>query len=120
VKADLIGAGYAVALYRPLWNTPLFVEPIAGIGLRTFSVIANDRTIATYRQARVAIGADLGINLGGLNEVRAGASVGRLDAAVRIGDPGLPELGGREASVHLRWTHDGSNRFYIGIGRIFR
>lgn len=85
------------------------MEPIAAIVSRTFNVVADDRIVAAYRQTRAVVGAEVGINLGRLDDVRAGARVGHLDAEVRIGDPGFPELGGTERSLHVRWTHDGQD-----------
>jgi outer membrane protein assembly factor BamA len=47
--------------------------------------------------------------VGRLDEVRVGASWGRLDARVEVGDPGLPELRGQETRLHAAWTHDGQD-----------
>jgi NTE family protein len=96
----------AIALYRPLFTTRLFVEPFAGITSRTASFLQDSRIVAAYRQTRSFIGADVGVNVSRLDEVRAGVRFGRLDASVRIGDPGLPEIGGREATFRTLWTHD--------------
>jgi NTE family protein len=96
----------AVALYRPLWNSPLFVEALAGITSGRVNVIDDDEITAAYKQTRQGFGGDIGATIGRINEVRAGVLFGRLDASVSIGDPGLPELGGKESSFHLRWFHD--------------
>ena len=96
----------AVALYRPLWSSPLFVEGFAAIGTRTLNVISNEEIAAAYKETRSGFGMDAGVNIGRINEVRAGVVFGRVDASIRIGDPGLPELGGKESSFHLRWFHD--------------
>jgi NTE family protein len=103
----------AVALYRPVWSTPFFVEPFAGIGSRTFNVVAGDRIVAAYRQTRTFVGAEAGINVGRVDDVRVGARLGRLDADVRIGDPGLPAVAGAERSLHVRWTHDGQDSAFL-------
>ena len=52
------------AWYRPLFGQTLFVEPSAGVGSETLSVIDEDRIVASYRRSRV------GVNLGRLDEVR--------------------------------------------------
>jgi outer membrane protein assembly factor BamA len=97
----------ATAWYRPLTARSFFVEPLAGVGQQTFSVIdENGRTAATYRRTRVGIGADFGINLGARHEVRAGYRYGWTAASVRIGDPGLPEIDGEDATATLTYTHD--------------
>jgi NTE family protein len=36
-------------------------------------------------------------------------TIGRLTASVGVGNPGLPELDGRETRSGLRWTHDGQD-----------
>jgi NTE family protein len=99
----------ALALYRPLWSTSLFVEPLVGVRATTLSVIGDDEIVASYRQTRSVLGADVGVNLGRLHEARFGALWGRLDANVEIGDPELPELGGQETRLHAVWTHDGQD-----------
>lgn len=100
----------AAAWYRPLRSRSVFVEPSAGIGTQGFYVIDAGHTSATYRRTRVGVGVDLGVNLGARDEVRAGARYGWTAAGVRIGDPGLPEIDGEDASVHLTWTHDGQDQ----------
>ena len=96
----------AVALYRPLFATPLFVEPMAGIGTRTLNFIRDDKVEAAYRQTRSFVGLDTGVNISRVDEVRVGITFGRQDASVRVGDPGLPETGGREATLRTQWVHD--------------
>ena len=95
-----------IALYKPLFTTRLFVEPLAGIGSRTLNLIRDGRVEAAYRQTRSLVGIDAGVNVSRLDEVRAGVTFGRFDASVRIGDPGLPEVGGREGIFRTQWTHD--------------
>ena len=99
----------AVALYYPLFTTRLFVEGFAGIGSTTFNIIQDGRVAAAYRQTRSFVGIDAGINVSHLDEVRAGVRFGRMDASVRIGDPGLPEVGGREATFRMQWVRDGQD-----------
>jgi len=97
------------ALYKPLGSTPFFVEPFAGIGKHTLNFIQDDNIVASYGQTRSALGADVGINVGRLDDIRFRSSVGRIDASVQVGDPGLPDLGGAETVFSLRWAHDGQD-----------
>ena len=99
---------FGAAWYRPLRGS-FFVEPIAGVSSHTLSAIEDGRTTATYRRSRVGVGADAGINLGRLDEVRLGMRYGWTAARVTIGDPGLPEADGEDASARLQWVHDGQD-----------
>ncbi len=99
----------AAAWYRPLFGQTFFVDPLAGVGQQSFYVIQEGRTVATYRRSRLGVGLDAGVNFGADNEVRGGVRYGWTAASVRIGDPGLPEIDGEDASVHLTWNHDGQD-----------
>jgi NTE family protein len=96
----------AVELYRPLGSTPLFLVPYAGAGTRNFNFIANDAVIARYRQTRARAGLNVGINLGARSDLRAGAYVGRSTATIEVGNPGFPELSGKETGAELLWRVD--------------
>jgi NTE family protein len=96
----------AVALYRPIGSTPLFVEPLAGIASRTLDVIEEQTVLATYHQTRALAGLDVGMNLGRINEVRAGVLWGHIDTEVKVGSPDLPSLSGKQSIARLDWTHD--------------
>jgi NTE family protein len=98
-----------IALHRPIGSTPLFVEPFAGVRNQGFSFIQDDTIVATYNQRRSALGADIGVDLGRLDEVRLRARTGHLDATVGVGDPGLPDVAGAETIGELRWIHDGQD-----------
>ena len=101
-------AGFA--LYRPLWSSAFFVEPLAGIGASTTNLVDVEGNVqAAYRVTRSLLGLDLGFNAGRLDEIRVGGRVGRVDASVRIGDPTLPEVGGKESLLRAQWTHDGQD-----------
>ena len=99
----------AIALYRPAWGSPLFVEPYAGVKTTALNVVQDEHVIATYRQTRAGFGGDVGVNLGPVDDVRLGARLSHLTASSRVGDPGLPELSGKETDLVLRWTHDGQD-----------
>ena len=93
-------------LYRPIGSTPLFVAPYAGIGTLTFNVIEDDAVIARYAQTRSRVGLNVGINLGAFSDLRVGAYVGRTTASIEIGDPGFPELRGKETGAEVVWRAD--------------
>ena len=101
-------AGFA--WYRPLGSSRLFVEPGAFVLSQSLGVISEGHTIASYSRTRLGAGIDLGVNLGRLDEVRAGMRYGWIDASVNIGDPGLPEVDGEDSVFIARWTHDGQDR----------
>jgi NTE family protein len=94
------------AWYRPLLTRSFFINPLAGIGAQSFYVIEDERTTATYQRTRVGVGADVGVNIGRFDEVRAGLRYGWTAASVRVGDPGLPEIDGEDTTVHTTWSHD--------------
>ena len=96
----------ATELYRPIGRTPLFVAPYAGVGRRTFNVIDDDAVIARYRQTVSRVGLNVGVNLGAQSDVRIGAHVGRTTASITVGDPGFPELRGKETGAELVWRVD--------------
>jgi NTE family protein len=95
-----------VALHRPLFKTRLFARPVAFAERRSFNVVSDGNVVAQYRERRVFVGGDLGVELGRESEVAGGIRIGRLDADVRTGDPGLPELGGAETLLRAAWVHD--------------
>jgi NTE family protein len=117
---DLVGSGselrldatlgsdpsLGLELYKPIGTTPFFVAPYAGIVDRTLSVTADDALVAKYGETLSRIGANVGMNLGPLSDVRVGAYVGRVDAGVQIGDPGMPAADGEEVAGQAIWRYD--------------
>jgi NTE family protein len=103
-----IGSDPAAAfeLYRPIGSTALFVAPYAGIGTSTFNFIRDDAVIARYTQRRMRTGANVGLNMNATSDVRLGAFYGRATASIDIGDPGFPELEGKETGAELVWRMD--------------
>jgi NTE family protein len=95
--------------YRPVLSRQWFIEPLAGVDTQTFWQIEDGHTSATYRRTRLGLGLDGGVNLGAEDELRAGVRYGWTASSVRVGAPGLPEVDGEDASVHLMWTHDGQD-----------
>jgi len=96
----------AAELYRPIGPTPLFVAPYAGVATRTFNLINDDSVIARYRQTVSRIGFNVGVNLGSQSDVRVGTYVGRSTASIIVGDPGFPELRGKETGADVVWRVD--------------
>jgi NTE family protein len=96
----------ATELYRPIGRTPLFVAPYAGIGRRTFNLIDDDAVIARYRHTLSRVGLNVGVNLGAQSDVRVGAYVGRTTATITVGNPGFPELRGKETGAEMVWRLD--------------
>jgi NTE family protein len=117
---DLVGSGselridgtigsdptLAAELYRPIGKTPFFIAPYAGAGSATFNLIADDAVIARYRQHRSRLGLNVGVNIGARSDLRVGTYVGRSTATITIGDPGFPELRGKETGAEIVWRLD--------------
>ena len=103
-----LGSDPAVAmeLYRPIGSTPLFIAPYAGVGNETFNLIDDDAVIARYEQTVNRLGLNLGVNLGARSDLRLGAYVGHTSASIEVGDPGFPELSGKETGAELVWRVD--------------
>ena len=95
-----------VELYRPLGQSALFVAATAAARRETLSFVSDDVVVARYNEDRVGIRLDAGVNLGRDSDVRIGMWVGDLSTNVKTGDPGLPEINGRETRARLAWRHD--------------
>jgi NTE family protein len=96
-------------LYRPLGNTVLFVAGAAGVRRQTLNFVSDDFVVARYNEVRAVVGFDVGVNLGRDSDVRAGLWLGRLNASVESGNPGLPELHGLETRGRIAWRFDGQD-----------
>ena len=95
-----------VELYRPFGRTALFVVGTAAARRDTLSFVSEDVVIGRYKEDRIGVALDLGVNLGRDSDVRLGAWLGDLSANVKAGDPGLPEVNGRETRFRLAWRFD--------------
>jgi NTE family protein len=96
----------AAEWYRPIASTGLFVAPYAAVGSKTFNLIDDDAVIARYGQTISRVGANLGVNLGARSDLRLGVYIGRNTASIEVGDPGFPELSGKETGSQLVWRLD--------------
>ena len=119
----------AIELYRPIGSTPLFIAPYAGAGQVTFNFIQGDAVIASYKQTVARVGVNAGVNLGARSDLRIGAYVGHSSASIEVGNPGFPELHGKETGAELVWRVDtqdspvvpaGGLRSDVRLLRIFR
>jgi NTE family protein len=103
-----IGSDPAVAmeLYRPIGSSPLFIAPYAGVRRTTFDFIQDDAVIARYRETMARVGINVGVNLGARSDLRLGTYIGRATASIDVGNPGFPELRGKETGGELVWRLD--------------
>ena len=108
----------AVELYRPIGSSPLFVAPYAGVGTATFDFIMDDAVLARYGQTRTRAGLNVGANLGTRSDLRVGAYAGRTTASIEFGDPGLPELAGKETGAEMVWRVDTQDSPVVPAGGI--
>ena len=110
------GPGRGGRAVRPLFSSPVFVAPSASLSTATLNLIQDDTVVARYGQRVSRVGAVAGVNLGARSDLRAGLYVGRVDSTVSVGDPGLPEVNGREATAELAWRYDGQDSPVIPSG----
>jgi NTE family protein len=95
--------------YQPLGKSPLFIAPFAGVSVSKYELVQNDAVVGRYDQTLTKAGAAVGVNLGAFSDLRLGAYVGRLDATVAIGNPGLPSVSGKQSVGDLVWRYDGQD-----------
>ena len=103
-------------LYQPFGRTSFFVAGTAGARRRTLSFVSEDVVAARYNEDRIGVGLDVGVNLGRDSDVRIGMWLGDLSANVETGNPGLPELNGRETRARLAWRYDGQDSPVVPTG----
>jgi NTE family protein len=108
--------GAGVEFYQPIPSTPLFVAPYAAVATETFNAIADDELVARYDETRTRGGINVGVNIGSTSDLRVGAYIGRLDANVAVGDPGLPEMAGAETAVEATWRIDSQDSPVVPAG----
>ena len=101
--------GAAAEAYWPLWDSSWFVAAGASAQRTTLNFVQDDVVAARYDETRAGVGFSAGINLAAVSDLRLGVSVGHLNAAIRTGDPQLPELSGRETRARLQFRHDGQD-----------
>ena len=107
--------------YQPLGKTPLFFAPYGGVTKLTYNFVEDDAVVARYDQGIMEAGVRVGVNLGAFSDIRLGAYIGRLDATVEVGDPGLPAVTGKETAADLAWRYNGQDSPVIpsrGVGHV--
>jgi NTE family protein len=99
----------AAEWYQPLGKSPLFIAPFAGVSASNYQLVRNEAVVAQYDQTVMKAGANVGVNLGAFSDLRAGAYIGRVDATVAIGNPGLPSVSGKQTVGDIVWRYDGQD-----------
>lgn len=94
------------ALYNPIGGSRLFVRSVAGAHMQTFGIVDEGSIIAQYREQRLGVEGQFGVNLSRFSEVAGGFGATHLSDHVRAGDPGLPELAGNEVTGKIHWVLD--------------
>jgi NTE family protein len=107
-----------IELYRPIGRTPLFVAPYAGVGRATFNLIRDDAIVARYKQTISQAGIKVGVNLGAFSDVRIGTYIGRTSASIEVGNPGFPELSGKQTGGDLTWRLDTQDSPVVPAGGV--
>jgi NTE family protein len=95
-----------VALYKPLGSSPVFARGLGRVSRQTFNFVQDDTVVAQYRENQAWAEGQIGVSLTRESEIAGGFRLGHVSDTVRAGDPGLPELSGREASFRIRYLLD--------------
>lgn len=95
----------AAALYKPIAGRVF--GRVRGIAARrTLNFVVDEQVVAQYGEDRTAATLDAGVNLSRQSEVAGGFEFSHVSDEIRYGDPGLPELSGKEVRFRLRWLFD--------------
>ena len=98
--------GVAFELYQPIFSSSLFVTGYGSSSKQTLDFVDDDVVTARYGQTINRIGGTIGTNLGRKSDLRLGAYIGHMDADIKVGDPGLPAIEGKETVSNLTWRYD--------------
>jgi NTE family protein len=112
IRADFalgLTSGIGVELYKPFLG-PVFVAPRAEYLQVRDNLFRDNELVATSKLRRGALGVDMGVAAGYRSEVRLGYHVAYVSEKVKIGDPLLPDVDGREQRLRLRWVFDGQDK----------
>jgi NTE family protein len=101
--------GAAFELYQPVISSSLFVTGFAGVMKQSLDFVEDDAVTARYGQTITRAGFTVGSNLGRRSDIRLGAYVGHMDADIKVGDPGLPAIEGKEVVANAVWRFDGQD-----------
>ena len=116
MRADLAlgtASHLAAELRHPLWGAPLFAALSAALAADRIDFTARDALVAQYSEKRRFAQLDVGAELSHDAEVRAGVRVGRYDAHVVVGNPGLPSLSGAEVQLRSHGVYDSQNSVIV-------
>jgi NTE family protein len=86
-----------------------FMAPRASYTRHYENLFANDEFMAEYKRETRTGAIDLGYTSGRSLELRAGYVWERVDGAVRLGEPLLPEVSGRQGYWRAQITFDGQS-----------
>jgi NTE family protein len=101
--------GAEIELFRPFLARWLFAAPRAFVSHGTRNLFLEERQVGEYGLTRGGVGFDVGLLGGRTAELRVGAELANVDAALRVGSPLLPEAAGWERSVAAQFTFDGQD-----------
>ena len=103
IGSEILGG---LEYYKQLGNTRLFIAPHAAYNRTKSGFFQDGVELGEYQLETALLGADIGYNLNSSSEFRVGYNFGHQKGKVRIGDPGLPEGGGKFSSAHAVWIYD--------------
>ncbi len=93
-------------LYRPFRPRWLFAAPHAFVDHGTSSRFQAEQLVGQYGLTQAGVGADLGITVGRVAQLRAGVDVIHVSESLRVGDPTLPDTDGAERVATLQAVVD--------------
>ncbi|HEX8030771.1 MAG TPA: BamA/TamA family outer membrane protein, partial [Vicinamibacterales bacterium] len=99
-------------------STPVFVTVAGAARSQRFNFVSDDTVVAQYDQSDRFGQIGVGLELGNDSEVRVGMLLGRTEANVRVGNPDLPSLAGKESEVWGRWRYDTLDSVVVPSGGV--
>jgi NTE family protein len=96
----------SAALYKSIAGSAVFARGTGRVSRQTFNFVQDDAVVAQYREEQAWLEGQIGVNVSRESEVSGGVRFGHVSDTVRAGDPGLPEMSGRESSFRLRYMLD--------------
>jgi NTE family protein len=94
-------------LHRPLGRSGLFVTPRIFASRRDSPAFNGDEYVAEYRDSPVGAAIDVGVSSPLRFESRFGYTIEHVSKDVRIGEPSLPNVNGRQRFFEALATYDG-------------
>ena len=109
IRLDLVGGtrqGFGGELYRPLGAGWLFAAPRAFVDHALVNRFDGGQLVGEYWLTRAGVGFDLGVTIGRVAELRAGADLIHVAKSLHVGDPSLPGTDGHEHVATLQAVVD--------------